>query len=188
MEAFPIGSHVVIELADERKIAGYLAGGSVEEGVLLQATHKDAELVRHVSAGLKASIADQLAAKNVWWLRAGMLTRGHFRGVVAGREQMEAQLQWDIEEDILKQADDGIQFRALSSPVTTYIHPGAILLMERSEDKNTEAEISLFDQTLDDALEKMLTEGDETKEDDGQTDGLPDGSEEGRAAGREEDS
>lgn len=188
MEAFPIGSHVVIELADERKIAGYLAGGSVDEGVLLQATHKDAELVRHVSTGMKAAIASQLSEKSVWWLRAGMLTRGHFRGVVAGRDQMEAQLQWDIEEDILKQADDGVQFRELSSPVTTYIHPGAIFLMERSEDKNTEAEISLFDQTLDDALEKMLTEGDKTKDDDGQSTELPNGSEDGRADRLEEDS
>jgi hypothetical protein len=39
--------------------------------------------------------------------------------------------------------------------------------MERSDDKMTEAEVSLFDQTLDEALEQMLTEGEheETKED-----------------------
>lgn len=166
MEAFPLGSHVVIELADDRKIAGYLAGGSVDEGVLLRATHKDAVLVRHVAASMKADIARQLSEKSIWWLRGGMALRGHLRGVLAGRAEMEAQIQDDIEEDLLRQADDGMQFRELSSPVTTYIHPGAILLMERSDDKLTEAEVSLFDQTLDEALEQMLTEGEhETKED-----------------------
>lgn len=181
MEAFPIGSHVVIELADDRKIAGYLAGGSVDEGVLLRATHKDAVLVRHVAASMKADIARQLSEKSVWWLRAGMAMRGHFRGVVAGRDHMEAQLQDDIEEDLLRQADDGLQFRELSAPVTTYIHPGAIFLMERSDDKMTEAEVSLFDQTLDETLEQMLTEGEheETKEDDGESQGTDRRSEDG---------
>lgn len=166
MEAFPVGSHVVIELADERKIAGYLVGGSLEEGVLLRVTHKDSEMIRSVSAGMVAEIASQLAEKKNLWLRTGMALRGHFRGVTAPRASMISQLQFDIERDLLEQSDDGMQFRELSSPVTTYVNPGAIMLMEATADKLREAEISVFDQTLDTALEQILLEGDEetTKE------------------------
>lgn len=161
MEAFPVGSHVVIELMDERKIAGYLVGGSADEGVLLRVTHKDSEMIRNVSAGMVAEIAGQLEGKKNLWLRTGMALRGHVRGIVAPRAAMIAQLQWDIERDLLEQADDGLQFRELSSPVTTFVSPGVIMLMEATADKLQEAEISVFDQTLDAALEQILTVGEE---------------------------
>ena len=166
MEAFPVGSHVVIELADERKIAGYLVGGSLEDGVLLKVTHKDSEMVRSVSAGMVAEIAGQLAGKKNLWLRTGMALRGHVRGIVAPRASMIAQLQWDIERDLLEQSDDGMQFRELSAQVMTFVNPGAIMLMEATADKLAEAEISMFDQTLDTALEQILLAGDKeaTKE------------------------
>lgn len=166
MEAFPVGSHVVIELMDERKIAGYLVSGSIEEGVLMKVTHKDSELIRNVSEGTKADIAEQLAGKSVWWLRGGMVMRGHFRGAIAERDIMEMVLQEEIEGDLLEQSDDGMQFRELSSPVLTYVNPGVIMLMEATADKLKEADISVFDQTLDAALEQILLAGDEeaTKE------------------------
>lgn len=184
MEAFPVGSHVVIELADERKIAGYLVGGSLEEGVLLRVTHKDSEMIRNISERMVADIAAQLAGKNDWWLRTGMALRGHFRGVVAPRASMISQLQFDIEADLLEQSDDGVQFRELSSPVMTYVNPGAIMLMEATADKLKEAEISMFDQTLDTALEQILLEGDEeTTKDENETEGIPKGSGRGTEEG-----
>jgi hypothetical protein len=188
MEAFPVGSHVMIELADERKIAGYLAGGSIEEGVILRVTHKDSELVRRVSDVMKTAIAADLAGRGVWWLRREMIARGHFRGVLAGRSEMEAQLAWDVERDLLEDAEDGMQFRELSSPVTTYVHPGAIMLMEATADKVQEAEISLFDQTLDEALEQILTVGEaETKEEDVETEETREVAEDAGREGRTED-
>lgn len=174
-----MGSHVVIELLTERKIAGHLQGGSQDEGVLLSVTHKDSELVRRVSDAMVAEIAAQLEAKSIWWLRAAMALRGHFAGVTAPRQSMISQLQYDIEADLLEQSDDGVQFRELKSPVLTYIAPGAIMLMEVTEDKLRESEISVFDQTLDEALEKILTDGEQTtKDDDGgnENEGNVDGS------------
>lgn len=174
MEAFPVGSHVVIELMDERKIAGYLVGGSVDEGVLLRATHKDSVMIRKVSEGMVAEIGRQLEGKHGLWLRTSMAVRGHIRGVVAPRASIIAQLQWDIENDLLEQSDDGLQFRELSAPVTTFINPGAIMLMEATADKLLESEISVFDQTLDAALEQILTAGDEetTKEENDESEEL----------------
>jgi len=171
MEAFPVGSHVVIELMDERKVAGYIRGYS-DDGLLLSATHKDAVMVRKVSAGMSKSIAEQLAEKNGLWLRSAMALRGHFRGVVAGRDAIVAQLQWDVEQDLLEQSDDGMQFRELSAPVLTFVSGGAIMLMEDTDDKIQEAEVSLFDQTLDVALEQILTDGEETTEDEEEENGV----------------
>lgn len=163
METFAVGSHVVIELMDERKIAGHIQGYT-EDGLVLSATHKDAVLVRRVSDNTKADIARQLAGKNVAWLKGAMLLRGHFGGLLASRVDMIDQLQVDIEADILEQREDGMQFRELSSPVLTFISGGAIMLMEDTNDKMQEVEVSIFDQTLDAALKEILERGDETTE------------------------
>ncbi len=178
MEAFPVGSHVVIELADERKLAGYLVDGTVQEGLLLSVTHKDTERIFKISDGLAADIAGSLKGKRTVWLRGGMLARGHLRGVFAEREEMEAQLQFDAEADILDRQEEGYDFKEMATPVLTYVHPGVIMLMEKSTDVLREAEASNFDATLDDTLEEILTvgEAETTKEDE-------DGSEE--LAGRD---
>ena len=168
MEAFPVGSHVVIELADERKIAGFIVGGDVREGVVLNATHRDVERIFVVGPMTSASIAQQLKTKNQLWLRTSMLARGHFAGVLAGRDEIERQLQFDAEQDILSQQEEGFDFKELASPIITYINPGAINTMERSEDIMKERELTVsameFDATLDDTLELILTEGDENDE------------------------
>lgn len=178
MEAFPVGSHVVIELADERKLAGYLVDGTVQEGLLLSVTHKDTERIFKISDGLAADIAGNLKGKRTVLLRGGMLLRGHMRGVFAEREEMEAQLQYDAEADILDRQEEGYDFKEMATPVLTYVHPGVIMLMEKSTDVLREAEASNFDATLDDTLEEILTvgEAETTKEDE-------DGSEE--LAGRD---
>lgn len=163
METFAVGSHVVIELMDDRKIAGYIQGYT-EDGMVLSATHKDAVLVRRVSEDMKADIARQLAGKNVAWLKGAMLLRGHFGGLLASRADMIETLAADIEADLLDQSEDGMQFRELSSPVLTFISGGAIMLMEDTNDKMQEVEVSIFDQTLDAALKEILERGDETTE------------------------
>lgn len=174
MEAFPYGSHVVIELGDERKIAGFVVGGNVNEGVVLNATHKDVERVFKIGPVTSASIAEQLKSKKTLWLRTSMLARGHFAGALAERADMEAQLQFDNEQDILEQQEDGFDFKELAAPVVTYVHPGAIMLMERSADilkgAELEQQAEAFDASLDDTLEEILTNGEgedenETKED-----------------------
>jgi hypothetical protein len=163
METFTVGSHVVIELMDDRKIAGYIQGYT-EDGLVLSATHKDAVLVRRVSEAMKADIAGQLAGKKMVWLKGAMLLRGHFGGLLASRAHMIDTLQADIEADILDQSEDGMQFRELSAPVLTFISGGAIMLMEDTNDKMQEVEVSIFDQTLDAALKQILDGGDEETE------------------------
>lgn len=163
METFTVGNHVVIELMDERKIAGYIQGYT-EDGLVLNVTHKDAVLVRRVSEAMKADIGRQLQSKNAVWLKGAMLLRGHFGGLLASRADMISTLQADIEEDILSQSEDGMQFRELSAPVLTFVSGGAIMLMEDTNDKMQEVEVSIFDQTLDAALKEILDRGDETTE------------------------
>lgn len=163
METFTVGNHVVIELMDERKIAGYIQGYT-EDGLVLNVTHKDAVLVRRVSEAMKADIGRQLQSKNAVWLKGAMLLRGHFGGLLASRADMIYTLQADIEADILSQSEDGMQFRELSAPVLTFVSGGAIMLMEDTNDKMQEVEVSIFDQTLDAALKEILDRGDETTE------------------------
>jgi hypothetical protein len=163
METFTVGSHVVIELMDDRKIAGYIQGYT-EDGMVLSATHKDAVLTRRLSETMKADIQVQLQGKNVAWLKGAMLLRGHFGGLLASRADMIDQLAADIEADILDQSEDGMQFRELSSPVLTFISGGAIMLMEDTNDKMQEVEVSIFDQTLDAALKQILDGGDDETE------------------------
>lgn len=184
MEAFPYGSHVVIELGDERKIAGFIVAGDVNEGVVLSATHKDIERVFQIGPVTAASIVDGLKAKSALGLRARMLMRGHFAGVLAERIDMEAQLQFDAEMDILERQEQGYDFKELTTPVLTYVHPGAITLMERSADILREAELTqeaaVFDASLAATLEEILAKGEEeTKEDDDSSEGVPEGTEEG---------
>lgn len=168
MEAFPVGSHVVIELADERKIAGHIVDGNVQEGVLLSVTHKDTERIFKIGDTLAVSIADRIRGKKTVALRGAMLVRGHLRGVLAEREEMEAQLQFDEEADILDRQEDGYDFKEMATPVLTFVNPGAITLMEKSTDVLREMEAATFDAGLDHTLEQILTVGeaeDETKED-----------------------
>lgn len=184
MEAFPYGSHVVIELGDERKIAGFIVGGNVNEGVVLNATHKDVERVFVIGPVTANSIAEQLKAKSSLWLRTSMLARGHFAGVLAGREDVEAQLQFDAEMDILDRQEPGFDFKELAAPIVTYVHPGAITLMERSADilkgSELEQQAAEFGASLSETLEEILTKSEEeTKEDDGEVEGVPEGTEEG---------
>ena len=186
MEAFPVGSHVVIELADERKIAGYLMDGSVQEGLLLNVTHKDTERIFRVSDELAVDIAGRLGGKKTVLLRGRMLLRGHMRGLFAERDEMEAQLQHDEEADILDRQADGFDFKEMATPVTTYVHPGAILLMEKSTDVLREADASAFDAGLDHTLQEILAKGeDETKEEHDGNAGAA-GTEDTPVAGRED--
>lgn len=189
METFEVGSHVVIELLDERKIAGYIQSYT-EDGLVLKVTHKDAVLTRRVSAGMVAEIAGQLAGKSVAWLKGAMLLRGHLVGAVrASRSDMIAVLQDEIESDLLDQSEDGMQFRELSAPVLTFVAGGAIMLMEDTNDKMQEVEVSIFDQTLDAALKQILDGGDdETKEENDESNGQakPEGVEDAGRVGEPE--
>lgn len=184
MEAFPVGSHVVIELADERKIAGHIVDGNVQEGVLLSVTHKDTERIFKIGDSLAHAIADRIKTRKTIALRGAMLVRGHLRGVMSVRDEMEAQLQFDEEADILDRQEDGYDFKEMATPVLTFVNPGAIMLMEKSTDVLREADASNFDATLDDTLEEILTvgEGEETKEEDVESD---EGSESTGTVGRE---
>lgn len=158
MEVFPSGSHVVIEMMNEKKIAGYLIS-VVDEGVLLDVTHKEAELTRSLSEEARAEIVAEVAKLPSWRLRVAMVARGRLGSVAGKVSAMRERLALDIEMDILSGLDDGMQLRELSSTVTTFINADAINTMEDTADQLREAEISLFDQTLEASLRRMLDEG-----------------------------
>ena len=79
METFAVGSHVVIELMDERKIAGYIQGYT-EDGLVLSATHKDAVLVRRVSEH-EGGYCRSVGRKEIGVAQRGHAASGAFRRV-----------------------------------------------------------------------------------------------------------
>lgn len=145
---FSVGTHVVIELMDERKIAGYLVGGSLEEGGLyVKATHKDSEVVRSLSDAAADGIREQLEENETWRLRLACVLSGNWRFAVSGRELMLDVLFDEVVDDLLAGAEDGIQFRELKSPVMTFVSSGAVMTIEDTADRVIESEVNLFDQT-----------------------------------------
>lgn len=158
---FSVGTHVVIELMDERKIAGFLVGGSLDEGGwYVKATHRDSEVVRSVSEVAAAGIREQLEDNATWRLRVACVLTGNWTHVVSGRELMLDVLFDEVVEDLLSSAEDGIQLRELKTPVMTFVASGAVMTIEDTADRVIESEVNLFDQTpgKSEDLDRVLAE------------------------------
>lgn len=162
METFDIGSHVVIELEDNRKLAGYIVGVS-EDGLTLKATHRESVMQRFVGDATKADIKRQLLEKPVWRLRLEMVRCGEILSATKSREAMMGMLQAGAERYLIASHEDGMQFRELAEPVLTFVNSGYIKIMEDTDDKINESEISVFEQTLDGTLDAILDEGDKAE-------------------------
>lgn len=155
MENFELGNHVVIELVDERKLAGYLV--SVEDdGLILKVTHKDMEMIRTLSYVTKAAIESELARWPGIRLRLSAVLHGKPGAALFGRGALESIMYAEIEQDILASKDDGMQLREMHEPVLTFMSYGMIALMEATDDKLLDAEITKFDSALDGTIQEIL--------------------------------
>lgn len=163
MEAFELGTHVLIELSNSRRIAGYLMQVN-DEGFIVKVTHKDMPTKHGVSELLSAKIRDDLdrvprvlLAKTLW--DAGEYTSIGKRAVMveAVARLKEAAL---IEEN---QEANPVVFHELSVPVMTFISGGTIDLMEDSDDVLEEmtvhSAVEQFNSEVDAEIEKLMDGG-----------------------------
>lgn len=166
MEAFEIGKHVIIELADERKIAGYLTGVT-EDSVYLKATHKDAELDWQISDETVEHLTAYYHSRSTVWLTAQLVLEKQFNALISSRNAKIAVLLDCALGQLREQLDDGMQMRELAIPVSMYIARNAIATATDTDELMQENEVSIFDQTLEASLRKMLEKDqeEETEED-----------------------
>lgn len=163
MESFDIGNHVVVELEDDRKIAGFIVGVSEDGNLLLKATHKEMAMLRYINPDVSADMTRQLMEKPMWELRvAAVLNRVALRNLT-DRTVLVPALQKVYEARLIAEREDGVQLRELSVPVLTFINSDFIRLMEDTDDKLTESDVAVFNQTMDISIEKLFTEEDERK-------------------------
>lgn len=167
MEAFDIGSHVVIEFEDDRKLAGYILARSDDgAGLFLNATHKESEVRLYVNPAASADIRRQLMEKPMRRLRLSAVLNGAPLAALMARDELVDVLQGIYEGRLLEGRDDSPQFRELATPVRMYVNFGYIRYMEDTDDKIMESEVNLFDQTFESELKTLLdTEEARTKED-----------------------
>jgi hypothetical protein len=167
MESFDIGNHVVIELDDDRKLAGYIVGVSDDgSGIILKATHKEMAMIRYINPLVSKDIRRQLMAKPMRTLRLAAVLNGKPLAALGGREELVSLIQGVYEARVIAEKDDGVRLRELSTPVLTFVNTDFIKLMEDTDDKLTESEVSTFNQTFESELKDLLDKADEetTKE------------------------
>ena len=158
---FSVGTHIMIELMDERKIAGYLIGGSLEEGGLfLSATHKESEMTYGVSDEASDDIVRQLREHKGWKLRVAGVLSGHPLAALGSRDELIGVLHDDVVAKLVENADDGLRMRELANPVVTFVNAGAVLMIENTLDRAIESDVRKFDQDSGKSseLEKVLDE------------------------------
>lgn len=162
MNSFEMGHHVMAEVADAegnlRKVGGYLMD-TPSEGIVLKVTHKECAVTRVVSEGTRADFRRQLQEKSMRKLRVASVLCGHPRWLLFGREQLVDAMLLEVEQEFLASKDDGVQLREMTEPILTFISHNVLSSIELTEDKIHDAEMSLFDQTLDGTLKKILDEG-----------------------------
>lgn len=171
MEAFDIGSHVVIEFEDDRKLAGYILARSDDgAGLFLNATHKESEIKLYVNPSVSEDIRRQLMEKPMRKLRLSAVLNGAPLAALRGRDELVGVLQDIYEDRLLEGRDESPQFRELATPVRMYVNIGYIRFMEDTDDKIMESEVNLFDQTFETELKVLLDEEDAKKEEDAEAD------------------
>lgn len=160
MESFEIGNHVLIELDDSRRMAGFLER-ITEDGFILKVTHRDMPTMHMISERLSASIRDDLDAVPRVLLVAALLSRKLYTSV--GRKSVMVETLAELQEAELIEKNREAQpttFHELSVPVLTYINGGAVLLMEDSddvlEDMTVAQKVAEFNGSVDAGLEEIL--------------------------------
>lgn len=171
MDAFDVGSHVVIEFEDDRKLAGYILARSDDgAGLFLNATHKEAEVVYSVSPAASEDIRNALRSQKIARLRLSAVLCGVPLAALLKRDELVDVLVAVQEEKLLEGRDPSPQFRELSSPIRMYVNLGYIRTMEDTDDKILESEVTLFDQTFESELKVLLDKAEIDKQEDAKAD------------------
>jgi hypothetical protein len=157
MESFDIGSHVLIELDDTRRVAGYIVSVA-DEGFVLKVTHKDLPAVHTISERLGAKIRDELDAVPMVFLAASLISRRMYASVGKKGRMVEALAEME-EADLIARTSEAkpLTFHELSVPVLTFVNGGAILMMESSDDVLEDMEVMKFNESVDSDLEELLS-------------------------------
>lgn len=156
MEAFKVGEHVIVEEDDDTTRAGYLVD-YLEDGWVLNVTHKEYTIIHAVSSELKADIRAQLAAKSTAHLRLAAVLNGSLTGVVSKRYDVIEFLAGLFEDKLTGKYEPTRQLRELKAPVKTFISHGVIRTMESTVDRNLMEELQGFD--VDETLDEIFAEG-----------------------------
>lgn len=167
MEAFKVGEHVIVEEDDDTTRAGFLMD-YLDDGWVLNVTHKEYTIIHMVSPELKADIREQLAQKSTAHLRLAALMNGSLTGVVAKRYDVIEYLAGLFEDRLAGKYENTRQLRELKSPVKTFISHGVIRTMESTTDRNISEELNTFN--VDETLDEIFAEGLTTEETDGKID------------------
>lgn len=163
MEAFEIGTHVLIELEDTtgvgvgRKIAGFLHGAN-EEGLFIKATHKDVPALYMVSDELREDTRKKLKEATWLGLKLELLERRELPALLKGRAWVEEYLTALHLQELIeaKLEEKPFMFKELNVPVLTYVGAHRIALMEASDDVTDDYDVTVSAAGLDAELPDLL--------------------------------
>lgn len=147
MESFDVGSHVMVELENDRRLWGYLISVG-DDGMIFKVTHREMEVLRKVSDASSLSIAAELTSMPLVKLRLIAAFQGQWRLLGLSRARLVEAVQVEMEKRMVEDRDDGMQLRELSVPVLTFVAYGVLRTMEASEDRMVEAELGDLDSEL----------------------------------------
>lgn len=161
MDSFENGSHVVLELDDDSRCAGFLIN-PVEQGFILRITHKDRPALYTVSPERGAAIRAELRKVPLVLLGAALVAQGVLTGL-GRRETMVEALAKLQEAEVLEEhyEKNPTVFHELSVPVLTFINGGAVKTIELSDDVTEDLTVMDFKQEMDAGIEGILKQAEE---------------------------
>lgn len=163
MEAFELGTHVLIELDDSRRLAGYLMQVN-DEGFIVKVTHKDMPTAHMVSELLSASIRDDLDKVPLVLLAKTLWDAGAYASIGKRARMVEAVAVMEEERLVEKNREaKPTMFHELSVPVMTFVAGGAVYMMEDSddvlEDMEFDRKVGQFNSEVEAGIEAILKDG-----------------------------
>lgn len=163
MEAFEVGSHVLIELEDTtgrghgRKVAGFIHGVT-EDGLVLKVTNRDIPAMYSVSDEQREATRKKIDEGNLVGLKLELLRRGEYPALLKGRKALVDYLTDLACEELIEEAYEKkpFTFYEYKIPVLTYIGAHGIALMEASEDVADDLDVTLSSAGLDAEIPELL--------------------------------
>lgn len=152
-QGFGAGMHVLVELENGRRIAGYILGWS-EDGLYLNATHRESQVVLEVSDTFRADMTQALDALPVMKLRKYAVKSGAVFLALRGRTALTWGLIKIAEKEVVDMAGtpSGVSLRELSVPVMTWISSDSMSVIESTEDTMVESGVADLDSVLNQVL------------------------------------
>lgn len=145
---FVPGTHVLVEMVNERRLAGNVIGWTPDGGMYLSATHRESRMIRTVSDEFREEIRGTLDGMSTGKLRKVAVRSGMFWLVVLNRKRLTDALVKQVEREVLEDAEDGVRLRELSVPVKMFVDGGSISTIESTEDALVESGVSMLEAAL----------------------------------------